>query len=684
MGVTSSGLAVRGSIKSLGFVLFVTLVVIFISIGALLVRFETQKQEQIQRDQTMETLYTLRASLSSRIYMNIYRIPAVNSIIAMNTELTQEDFTRAIKVQFTEEHDFRNIAIARDMIVQFVYPLEGNETVVGLDYTTIPDQIESVEKAIQQNELVIAGPVALVQGGEGIIARNPIYVSNPVTGEDIFWGLSSSVLYADSLFNAAGIVPEVDGLLIAIRGKDALGPDGDVFMGDPSVFESSPLQQNIELPYGSWQIAAVPAGGWLAETIFFTPLLWAYYIGVVILLGFTALVIRLTITRQDAITALLDAENRLQKTAYELTENIPVGTYTMVQPPEGGLGKFAFLSRRFLELTGLRREDALVDPMKAFACSHPDDFDDWIALNAESFAEKKAFYGETRIIVNGEIRWVKAESRPRSLPDGSTVWEGVLTDITDQKQLEEQLIQEKENAEAANVAKSQFLANMSHEIRTPLNGLIGFTDLLKNTPLSAVQQQYVNNAHVSGHTLLSVISDILDFSKIEAGKLELESRKTNLPELLEDSIDVVRFHAEKKGLELLLYIGDTVPELVYTDSVRLKQVLANLLGNAVKFTERGEVELSVDGELLDENVARLRFTVRDTGIGITEAQRDRLFNAFSQADTSTTRRFGGTGLGLAISEMIVNKMGGKIDFTSRPGVETTFFFTLTLPVEATQ
>lgn len=215
---------------------------------------------------------------------------------------------------------------------------------------------------------------------------------------------------------------------------------------------------------------------------------------------------------------------------------------------------------------------------------------------------------------------------------------------------------------------------MSHEIRTPLNGVIGFTELLKGTPLSEVQKEYVNNANVSGHALLGIINDILDFSKIEAGMLHLERIRTDMVELLENSVDIVKYQAEKKGIELLLGIDVNMPRFATVDPIRLKQVLANLLGNAVKFTEKGEVVLNVEYEPVEQGKGKLSFFVRDTGIGISESQMNKLFKAFSQADSSTTRKFGGTGLGLVIADMIIKEMGGKIKVDSKPGVGSTFYF----------
>jgi PAS domain S-box-containing protein len=591
----------------------------------------------------------------------------------MNPELTQEDFARAIQVQFRGDNDLRNIAVARGMVIQYMYPMEGNEAAIGLDYTRVPEQFEAVLRAIELNEIVLAGPVQLVQGGEGIIARSPIFIRDPISGREEFWGLSSSVLKINTLLGAMGIEPEHEGLRFALRGKDALGERGDVFWGDPGVFAGNPLVQSIELPHGSWQLGAVPMQGWSGKPVVFTPLLWTYYLVALSILGLTIVIIRLSEARQATARALHAAEALLEKTAYELTENIPVGTYTMVQPPEGGMSRFNFMSRRFIELSGLTREEAK-DPLRLYQSIHPDDLEEWAAKNAKSFTEKISFLGETRVIINGEIRWVRAESNPRTLPDGTTVWEGVLTDITEEKRMAEQLIEEKERAEAANIAKSQFLANMSHEIRTPLNGLIGFTELLKHTPLTPEQQEYVQNANISGHLLLGVISDILDFSKIEAGKLDLECQMVDIRRMLQESLRIVQLTASEKGLPLILSVDDTVPRYVRVDPVRLKQIFTNLLSNAVKFTEEGKVTLQIQSTEAGAGFARLSFSVHDTGIGIRSADREKLFQAFSQADTSTTRKFGGTGLGLTISDMLAVRMGSKIQLRSRQGEGSVFYF----------
>ncbi len=372
--------------------------------------------------------------------------------------------------------------------------------------------------------------------------------------------------------------------------------------------------------------------------------------------------------RQRAETVLKDSEALYES----LVENLPVHVLR-----KDLQGRFTFANKSFCRLLGRSIEKI----------RNKTDYDFFPAELAEKYRHDDAWVAETGEIFEdverneqgGQVLYVQVMKSPVRDAAGKVVGtQAVFWDVTARKWAEDHLEQAKEAAEAASRAKSSFLANMSHEIRTPLNAVLGMTELVLDTPLSSEQREYLTVIRDSGEALFSLVSDVLDFSKIEAGKLDLDRSPFDLPESLGDTLKSLAPRAHHKGLELACSIGPGVPELVIGDAARLRQVVVNLVGNALKFTDRGEVVVDVECQSRTEEEAVLHFSVADTGIGIPKEKQEAVFGAFVQGDSTMTRKFGGSGLGLAISSRLVELTGGRIWVESEVGRGSTFHFTVRL------
>lgn len=369
------------------------------------------------------------------------------------------------------------------------------------------------------------------------------------------------------------------------------------------------------------------------------------------------------------ITEQTESQNRLKR----MMELSPVGAAIMSHD-----GSIIYCNDPMVKMLCYNKSQLL--GMKAAQIfKDPQDHQDLVSQFSQ---EERIQDFEGRLVTaNGDIRWGLI-SVYRTLFEGQPAYFTWLYDITQRKEAEQALKEAKEAADKANRLKSDFLANMSHEIRTPMNAIIGLSQLAKEHDPDSTQASYLTTIHQSANNLLGIINDILDFSKIEAGKLSIEQTAFDLDEVIEHLARIVSLKAEEKGIELLFSFPNSIPRLLIGDPLRLGQILINLCNNAIKFTDYGEVMVSAEAEPLDDHQVTLNIEVTDTGIGMDAEQIASLFRPFTQADASTTRRFGGTGLGLAISKHLTETMGGQMTVTSQPGQGSCFRFTVVCTLQS--
>lgn len=615
----------------------------------------------------------IRGSIETELNSRLHVTYGLAGLVRSNERVNETQFQQFAADLANDRSSIMSLQLAPQGIVQYVWPYDRHKKAIGHNLLEDSRRKAAAEDAINSRKIWLAGPLSLIQGGEAIIGRYPIFKSNSI-GDEIFWGFATVLIDFDQFKAEVGINRELDNVDIAIRGVDGQGNQGDAFIGDVSLFNSGAAIVDVQLPAGSWKIAVKPHKSAISHFS-----MYLFILAVIALLTLPVAIYfllrlpnKLEQVVKDTTAALKQSETRFSDAIEALPDGFVIfDEYDQLKAFNSKFEEIYPKCKEFVK-PGITYEQLIrkgVLGQQYFGVNEN---------NIEEFIESKLKQHRGTSINEEQLsdgRWIRQVERP--VRGGGTV--GLRVDITELKNKEQELALAKEKAESANKAKSSFLATVSHEVRTPLNVIIGLLSILNERAIyDKEEQKYLKTAYQSAHQLLHLLNEILDLSKVEAGKLVLDEAQFNLSNLVNNIYTMTENLARDKNISLKCEIDSDVARFLIGDEGRIHQVLLNLVNNAIKFTEQGGVYLNVSQQSTDNDKCNLIFTVKDTGIGFSDTDVDKLFLPFSQIDNSLTRRHEGTGLGLTICHELVSLMGGTI--TAKGCLDEGAEFTVVLPL----
>jgi two-component system cell cycle sensor histidine kinase PleC len=654
---------------------------IYIIVSAFMVllfdRFEDLGYQNYIRDLKLETTMDLidaHDRIENNIFKRVLNVSELATIVSQNPDINLAEFNVKAVDYLLSNSEVRNIALAPDLVVEMVFPRHGNESVIGLNYNIMNEQYPRIAEAMSTGEGIITGPVDLIQGGQVLILRKPIFVN--VAGTERPWGIVSVVLDYDEFIRKIGILEFEQRYDLVIRSALKADDEGfEIIYGDEGLLASDPILFRINFPFGNWELAATPEGGWPHHRPDHE-VRWFQRAALILMCLFAIWY----------LLRMFDARRSAERTLHVGIEALDHG-FVMFDADR----RLVAFNERYKQLAGgtgmVRIGSRYEDIVKANLRK---------GLIPDAVGREEEWYEEwsqrltTRSSDNEQIladgRMIRAYDRP--MKDGSVV--GLRIDITDLKKAQIA-------AEAANKAKTDFMGVLSHELRTPLTVILGNAKLAGNIGRMPVYQNLVReiqrlpdgggdllqklelldkrigtmmaSLERSGEHLYNLISEVLDFAKIDSGTMTLDFESTNLASVIDPIVEQLRPSVETKGLAFVSKVDDCDLKV---DVKRLQQVLINLLSNATKFTDEGSISLKATHD--DFGIV---ISVSDTGFGIPDEHIAWVFEAFRQVDSTSGRKFGGTGLGLAISRDLVEAHGGQLNLKSKVGKGSTF--TLAIP-----